>query len=106
MYAIIKTGGKQYRVKEGDIIRVEKLPDEAGSKIVLNDVLLLKDEEKTEVGTPNVEGATVEAEVLRHGRDRKIRVSTFKRRKGYKRTLGHRQEFTELRIDKVNRGSG
>jgi large subunit ribosomal protein L21 len=104
MHAVIRTGGKQYRVKEGDIVRVEKLSGEVGSKVVLDDVLSVGAGEETRVGSPRVEGATVEAEIVRHGRERKIRVYTYKRRKGSERTKGHRQQFTELKIAKVNPG--
>jgi large subunit ribosomal protein L21 len=105
MYAVIRTGGKQYRVKEGDIIRVSKLAGEVGGTVILDDVLMLGEGEKAKVGKPRVKGASVQAEIIRHGRDRKIRIYTYKRRKGSKRTLGHRQDFTELKITGVNTGS-
>ena len=97
MYAIIKTGGKQYRVCEGDTIRVEKLPGEVGGQIELSDVLMLGGE-KALVGRPLVKGATVNAQIVAQDRAKKIVVFKFKRRKGYRRKAGHRQPYTELKI--------
>jgi large subunit ribosomal protein L21 len=105
MYAVIRTGGKQYRVKEGDVIRVSKLAGEVGGTVTLDDVLMLGEGKGAQVGKPRVKGASVQAEIIRHGRDRKIRIYTYKRRKGSKRTLGHRQDFTELKITGVNPGA-
>ena len=102
MYAIIRTGGKQYPVKEGDVLRIEKLPVEPGAKINIEDVLFYRDDEKVLVGKPVVENARLEATVLRHGKERKIRVFTYKRRKRYERRKGHRQQFTEIKIDKIS----
>jgi large subunit ribosomal protein L21 len=97
MYAIIRTGGKQYRVSEGDTIRVERLPGEVGGKIELSDVLMLGGE-KSLVGKPLVKGATVNAEIVAQDRAKKIVVFKFKRRKRYRRKTGHRQPYTELKI--------
>ena len=97
MYAIIRTGGKQYRVSEGDTIRVEKLPGEVGGKVELSDVLMLGGE-KSLVGKPLVPGARVDAEITAQDRAKKIVVFKFKRRKGYRRKTGHRQPYTELKI--------
>lgn len=102
MYAIIRSGGKQYPVKEGDVLRVEKLAVEPGTKINIEDVLFYRDEEKVLVGKPVVENVKLEATVLRHGKERKIRVFTYKRRKRYERRKGHRQQFTEIKIDKIS----
>ncbi len=101
MYAVIKTGGKQYRVANGDIIEVEKLTAEAGSTISLAPVLMFNDDKSSTVGTPIVEGAAVSAEVLEQTRADKIIVFKKKRRKGYRRTMGHRQDLTVLRITDV-----
>ena len=101
MYAVIKTGGKQYRVANGDVIAVEKLAGEPGSTISLAPVLMLDDDKSSTVGTPIVEGAAVSAEVLEQTRGDKIIVFKKKRRKGYRRTIGHRQDITVLRITDV-----
>ncbi len=97
MYAIIRTGGKQYRVSEGDTIRVEKLPGEVGGKVELSDVLMLGGE-KSMIGKPLVPGARVDAEITAQDRAKKIVVFKFRRRKGYRRKAGHRQPYTELKI--------
>lgn len=103
MYAIIKTGGKQYRVSEGDIIEVEKLPGETGHEVVFEQVLVLKDGENgIRTGQPFVEGCTVEGKVLRQGRARKIIVFKYKPKKNYRRKRGHRQPYTRVRIEKIN----
>ena len=101
MYAVIKSGGKQYRVANGDIIEVEKLTAEPGSTIALAPVLMFNDDKSSTVGTPIVEGAAVSAEVLEQTRADKIIVFKKKRRKGYRRTMGHRQDLTVLRITDV-----
>ncbi len=99
MYAIIRSGDKQYRVAEGDVVKVERLPVNPGDKIELLDVLMLAGgPKKARVGKPRVEGAVVSAEVVREGRYRKVDVFKMKRRTGYRRRAGHRQYFTELRI--------
>ena len=101
MYAVIKTGGKQYRVANGDIIAVEKLTGDPGSTVSLAPVLMLNDDKSSTVGTPIVEGAAVSAEVLEQTRGDKIIVFKKRRRKGYRRTMGHRQDLTVLRITDV-----
>jgi len=101
MYAVIKTGGKQYRVANGDVIAVEKLAGDPGSTVSLAPVLMLNDDKSSTVGTPIVEGAAVSAEVLEQTRGDKIIVFKKKRRKGYRRTMGHRQDVTVLRITDV-----
>jgi large subunit ribosomal protein L21 len=98
MYAVIKTGGKQYKVQEGDTIRVEKLDGKEGDEIKLDSVLMLTDGEKVTVGTPMVKGASVSATVKAQGRGKKIKIIKFKRRKQYRRQAGHRQAYTELAI--------
>lgn len=104
MFAVVKTGGKQYRVAKDDVIKVEKLEGEAGSKIVLDDVLMVSDGDKPTVGSPLVEGAAVEAEVLEQGKGDKIVVFKKKRRHNYRRKRGHRQELTVLRITDITVG--
>ncbi len=100
MYAVIQTGGKQYRVAEGDTIRVEKLPGDVGAKVEFGDVLMIGGA-KVKVGKPHVSGAKVTAEIVAQDRAKKIIVFKMKRRKNYRRRYGHRQPYTELRIDKV-----
>lgn len=103
MYAIIKTGGKQYRVTEGQTLRVEKLNGEPGSELSLNDVLLVAGEGETSIGTPFVAGASVKATIAGQGKAKKIIVFKKKRRKGYHKKQGHRQLFTELKITSISR---
>ena len=100
MYAIVETGGKQYRVSEGETLRVDRVDAEEGAELTLDKVLMVGGEQVA-VGTPYVQGAAVRAQVVRHGRDRKIIVFKMKRRKNYRRKRGHRQAFTELRILEV-----
>lgn len=100
MYAIIQTGGKQYRVEEGDVLRVEKLDGEVGDEITLEEVLVIGGDELT-VGSPLVEGAKVAATVKAQGKAKKIIVGKFKAKKGYKRKQGHRQSYTLLEIGAI-----
>ena len=102
MYAIIRTGGKQYRVAVGDTVKVETLEAEAGSEVTLNDVLLVAAEDGSiKAGKPVVEGASVKATVLSHGRSDKVRIFKFRRRKHSMKSGGHRQNYTELKIDEI-----
>jgi large subunit ribosomal protein L21 len=101
MYAIVETGGKQYRVQPGDTIAVEKLPDEAGASLELGRVLLVGGEGETRVGAPHVAGARVRAEVVEHGRDDKVVVFRYKAKSRYRRKTGHRQHLTRLRITDI-----
>jgi len=101
MYAVMTTGGKQYRVSEGDLLRVEKLTGETGEKVVFDRVLMIGGKGAPKIGTPVVKGASVEAEITAQGRGAKIVVFKMKRRKKYRRKQGHRQPFTELRIGKI-----
>jgi large subunit ribosomal protein L21 len=101
VYAIVQTGGKQYRVEEGDTIYVERFPSEVGEKITLSEVLLVSDEGGTRVGRPRVENAAVVGTVVDQGRGPKIRVFKYKKRKHYRRTKGHRQSYTALRIEAI-----
>jgi large subunit ribosomal protein L21 len=98
MFAVVRTGGKQYKVANGDIIRVEKLAGEAGQSIQLDEVLLVSDDGNTTIGTPVVAGAAVTAEVVAQDRGPKIIVFKKKRRQNYRRKNGHRQDLTVLRI--------
>jgi len=101
MFAIIKTGGKQYRVQEGDILEVEKLATENGQRVTLDRVLLIDDGAETFIGTPFLENAAVRAEVIENFKDKKVIVFKKKRRKQYKRMRGHRQELTRLKIEQI-----
>lgn len=101
MYAIIKTGGKQYRVAEGDVINVEKLEAAVDDTINIPEVLFVSDEDKSYVGTPIVSAAKVEAKVLAQGKSEKVVVFKYKRKKDYRRKQGHRQPFTQLSITKI-----
>lgn len=102
MYAVIKTGGKQYRVKEGDYLKVELLPTEVGNQINFSDVLMLTNADNTEYGNPMINKAVVQAEVVEHGRHDKIKIIKFRRRKHYMRRMGHRQYYTQVKITKIN----
>ncbi|HET8764993.1 MAG TPA: 50S ribosomal protein L21 [Rhodanobacter sp.] len=101
-YAVIKTGGRQFRVQQGDVLRVELLPAEEGATVTFNQVLLVGEGESVTVGTPVVEGATVSATVRKHGRADKVRIIKFRRRKHHKKQMGHRQHFTEVEITGIN----
>ncbi len=105
MFAVIKTGGKQYKVAKDDVIRVEKLPGEAGQAVEFAEVLMLGGEAGATVGSPLVDGATVKATVLEQIRDDKIIVFKKKRRKKYRRTAGHRQSLTVLRVTEIVKGA-
>ncbi len=102
MYAVVKTGGKQYKVAAGEKIKVEQIAAEVGQEIVIDQVLALGSGTELKVGTPLVEGATVKATVVAHGRHDKVRIFKMRRRKHYQRHGGHRQGFTELQIASVN----
>jgi large subunit ribosomal protein L21 len=101
VYAIIRTGGKQYRVEPGDVVRLECLEAEVGASVTLDDVLLVGGEDDVQVGAPRLENVAVVGTVVEQGRDRKIRVFKHKRRKQYRRTKGHRQSFTAVKIERV-----
>lgn len=98
MYAVIRTGGKQYRVAEGDKLRVEKLVADEGAEIEFDQVMLLADGEQVQVGKPILNGQKVQAQVLSHGRGKKVKIIKFRRRKHHLKRQGHRQSFTEVRI--------
>ena len=105
MYAVISTGGKQYRVSEGSVLRVEKLDGTDGDKIEFDKVLLVGEGKDVSIGAPYVEGSRVEATVQSQGRRRKIDVIKFKRRKNYHRQHGHKQAYTEIRVTGITAGS-
>ncbi len=101
MYAVIKTGGKQYRVSTGEALRVEKLDGQAGTEVLLNEVLMVGQGEQVTIGAPLVPGATVKATVLSQGKGDKVRIFKMRRRKHYRKSQGHRQCYTEIRIDAI-----
>ena len=101
MYAVIATGGKQYKVSEGDIITIEKLGVDAGEKVTFDQVLAVSGDD-LKVGNPTVSGATVEASVVKEGRAKKVIVYKYKRKTGYHKKNGHRQAYTQVKIEKIN----
>jgi large subunit ribosomal protein L21 len=101
MYAVVATGGKQYKVAEGDILRVEKLGGEVGSAVAFDKVLIFSDGENVKIGQPEVDGVTVHGQIVDQGKSKKIIIFKYKRRKGYRRKQGHRQLFTAVRIDRI-----
>jgi len=104
MYAVIATGGKQYKVSEGDTIRVEKLPGDVGTPITIDRVLMFSDGESVTIGQPVLPDVEVNGRIVEQGRAKKILVMKYKRRKGYRRKQGHRQYVTGLKIDSIKRG--
>lgn len=105
MYAVIISGGKQYRVSEGDVVRIEKLDAEVDAPVEFRDVLLIKTDEKNYVGSPLVEGASVEGVIRAQKKADTILVFKYKKKKQYRRTRGHRQRYSEVRIEKINIGN-
>ncbi|MAK55604.1 MAG: 50S ribosomal protein L21 [Pusillimonas sp.] len=101
MYAVIKTGGKQYRVAAGQKLKVEQIPADIGQEITLDQVLSVGEGEQLKIGTPLVDGAVVKATVLAQGRHDKVKIFKMRRRKHYQKRQGHRQNYTEIRIDAV-----
>lgn len=101
MYAVVKTGGKQYRVKEGDVLKVEQLAGDVGAELNLTDVLMIADGDKVTCGSPLVAKASVKAEVVSHGRHKKIKIIKFRRRKHHMKHMGHRQNYTEIKITAI-----
>jgi len=102
MYAVIKTGGKQYKVAAGDYLKVEKLDGDVGSKVVIDKILMVADGDNVTIGSPLVAGAKVNATVLSHGKGDKVMIFKFHRRKHYRKTQGHRQSYTEIQINDIN----
>ncbi len=105
MYAIIKTGGKQYRVSEGQVVRVEKLPHAVGEQVSFEDVMLLVNGEESRVGAPLIQGVRVNAEVVNQDRAKKINILKFKRRKHHMKRQGHRQYYTAVKITQIELGT-
>lgn len=101
MYAIIETGGKQYRVSEGDTLYIEKLPQEAGNTVDVDKVLAVMKDGEMKIGSPLVEGARVVLKVVRHGKGQKVIIFKFKAKKNYRRKKGHRQPFTQVTVEKI-----
>ena len=101
MFAVIKTGGKQYKVKEGTVLKLEKIKESPGELIEFKDILMLQDNEKNRIGSPLVDGVLVTAEVTRQGRHKKINVIKFRRRKHSMKHQGHRQYYTEVKVTKI-----
>jgi large subunit ribosomal protein L21 len=101
MYAIMTSGGKQYRVQEGDVLRLEKLDGDVGASVSFDQVLMVSDGEEVQLGRPVLEGATVHAHIVEQDKAKKILVFKYKRRKRYRKKQGHRQPFTAVRIDKI-----
>lgn len=102
MYAIIETGGKQYKVQEGDVVFIEKLVADEGAVVNFDKVLAVSDEGAINVGSPVVNGASVSAKVLGHGKEKKVIIFKYKPKKGYRRKQGHRQPYTKVQIEKIN----
>ena len=105
MYAIIESCGKQYKVAEGDVVFFEKLDVEEGKKVTFDKVILVSEEGKIEVGTPNVKGVKVEGKVVCHGKGKKIRIYKYKAKKNYRRTQGHRQPYTKVEITAIKKAA-
>jgi len=103
MYAVVKTGGKQYRVTPGEKLKVEQIPADIGSEVVLDQVLMVADGDSVTVGNPVVAGASVKAKVLSHGRHEKVTIFKMRRRKHHQKHQGHRQNYTELQIESIGK---
>lgn len=103
MYAVIKTGGKQYRVKEGDVLKIEQLTAEVGSSVDFSEVLMITDGDKITCGSPFIAKAVVTAEVIEHARHKKIKIIKFRRRKHHMKRMGHRQNYTQIKITAIGK---
>ena len=104
MFAVVKTGGKQYRVSEGDRLRIETLEAEAGASVQLDSVLMVGEGDSVKVGTPTVSNASVTAKIIDHGRAKKVKILKFRRRKHHMKRMGHRQNYTEVEITGISAG--
>ena len=102
MYAVVRSGGKEYRVSKGDLIRVEKLEGTAGDQVVLKDVLMVSDEGQVQVGTPHLTNAVVTGQIVQEAKGKKVLTYKMKRRKNYRRMKGHRQTYTYLRVEDIS----
>lgn len=103
MYAVIKTGGKQYRVQEGDMLKIELLPEDVGNVVQFSEVLMVSDGESIACGTPLLANAVVKAEVVAHARHAKVRIIKFRRRKHHMKRMGHRQHYTQVKITAISK---
>ena len=101
MYAIVNTGGKQYKIQQGDVLRVEKIPGEVGSPVSFDKVLMFSDGKNVNIGRPVLDNVAVKGHIVEQGKDKKIIVFKYKRRKRYRRKLGHRQQYTAIMIDSI-----
>ena len=101
MYAIVNTGGKQYKVRQGDVLKVEKIPGEVGSPVSFDKVLMFSDGKDVSIGRPVLDNVAIKGHIVEQGKSKKIIVFKYKRRKRYRRKLGHRQQFTAIRIDRI-----
>jgi large subunit ribosomal protein L21 len=101
MYAVIKTGGKQFKVSEGEVLKIEKLPGDIGKSFSISSVLTVVDGDKVTIGTPIIKGASVDTTIISHGRGDKVKIFKMNRRKQYRKSQGHRQSFTEIKINKI-----
>jgi large subunit ribosomal protein L21 len=101
MYAVVATGGKQYKVQQGDVLRVEKLAGDVGSEVAFDKVLMFSDGDNVQIGRPVVEGAVVKGRIIEQGKSKKVIVFKYKRRKRYRRKQGHRQPYTAVKIDAI-----
>ncbi len=101
MYAIVHTGGKQYKIHKGDILRVEKIPGEVGSPVAFDKVLMFSDGQNVTIGRPVIDNVAVKGHIVRQGKAKKVIVFKYKKRKRYRRKLGHRQQYTEIKIDRI-----
>jgi len=102
MYAIVSSGGKQYKAKEGEILRLEKLPGDVGAPVSFEEVLMFSDGENINVGKPNLENVAVNGKIVAQGKNKKIVVFKYKRRKRYRKKQGHRQQYTAVKIESIN----
>ncbi len=102
MFAVIREGGKQFKIQEGDIIKVPLRSEKEGKKINIKDVLMISNDKDFKIGNPTVKGAKVSAKIVKHGKDKKILVFKYKKRKGYRKKMGHRQDFTQIQIEKIS----
>ena len=102
MYAVVSTGGKQYKVQEGEVLRIEKIPGNVGDTVSFDRVLMVSDGENVRIGQPVLDNAAVDGQIAEQGKAKKIIVFKYKRRKRYRRKQGHRQQYTAVRIDRIN----
>jgi len=102
MYAVVTTGGKQYRVQKGETLKIEKIPGDVGSQVAFDQVLMVSDGDRVEIGQPLVQNAVVNAHIVEQGKHKKIVVFKYKRRKRFRKTQGHRQQFTAVKIDEIS----